>query len=452
MATFAISDRSFIGDIADIGDIKSLDDENSRRQFRGLPKMKLTLEDALVGARIPPDKLKDILDDAMDFAGQAMEDPNIAGLGLTPGEAGAISYYTLEKEDYSLYKLINGCLAVSRSRGALSSMRKLIYLLLSGLRKLPRFLPSRGQVFYRGIKERVPRREADANGHQYYAEGRTVTWWCFISTTTKFSKAKEFIKDPKKSTIFNIGGADLWGYNIEAFSQFQDEEEILIEPEAKFFVESILDEGILVINVSLQKIPLVLEDIIPVRNSSGTAVVPKRLMWDCAWKECPKEVYWKRKYSVDEKSPRIATKGSDSGNHSTVIGNTPLPLDTVTSWGIRILKSADIYVGVAPLGVDQDKDENHFKCGWYFGCYASKLFSGLPHGCWNKPYGPRKEDGKYVHTGGTVGVVMDPTKGELSFVLNGVNLGVAYEGIPLDEPLVPCVILCWKDDSVELVI
>ena len=45
---------------------------------------------------------------------------------------------------------------------------------------------------------------------------------------------------------------------------------------------------------------------------------------------------------------------------------------------------------------------------------------------------------------------MDTVKGEVSFVLNGVSLGVAYEGIPLDQPLVPCVILYNKGDSVEL--
>ena len=48
--------------------------------------------------------------------------------------------------------------------------------------------------------------------------------------------------------------------------------------------------------------------------------------------------------------------------------------------------------------------------------------------------------------------MMDTTKGELSFVLNGVNLGVAYERVPLDKPLVPCVLLCYEGDSVELVI
>ena len=68
-----------------------------------------------------------------------------------------------------------------------------------------------------------------------------------------------------------------------------------------------------------------------------------------------------------------------------------------------------------------------------------------------KQYGPRKWSGQYVHTGDSVGVVMDTTKGELSFVVDGVSLGVAYEGIPLDKPLVPCVLL-GREDSVELII
>ena len=47
---------------------------------------------------------------------------------------------------------------------------------------------------------------------------------------------------------------------------------------------------------------------------------------------------------------------------------------------------------------------------------------------------------------------MDTTKGELSFTLNSVSLGVAYEGIPLDKLLVPCVLLYHKGDSVELIV
>ena len=64
----------------------------------------------------------------------------------------------------------------------------------------------------------------------------------------------------------------------------------------------------------------------------------------------------------------------------------------------------------------------------------------------------KKVSGGNLHTGDVVGVVMDTTKGELSFALNGVNYGVAFEGIPLGKPLVPCVLIGHEDDSVELVI
>ena len=47
---------------------------------------------------------------------------------------------------------------------------------------------------------------------------------------------------------------------------------------------------------------------------------------------------------------------------------------------------------------------------------------------------------------------MDTTKSELSFIVDGVNLGIAYDRIPLERPLVPCVILGYKDDSVELIV
>ena len=180
-----------------------------------------------------------------------------------------------------------------------------------------------------------------------------------------------------------------------------------------------------------------------------------------SWKECTDYVAEELKYSVDEKNPRIATKISDETNkYCTIIGNTPLPLNKVTSWNVKILKTdvdnngSGIFIGVAPFDINRNEDRNYDKCGWYIACYSSGLFSGHPHNYNYKEYGPRKEkNGQYVHTGDVVGVVMDTAKGELSFALNEVNLGVAYEGIPLDKPLVPCVLLGWKKgDSVELVI
>ena len=176
----------------------------------------------------------------------------------------------------------------------------------------------------------------------------------------------------------------------------------------------------------------------------------------CAWKECPDHVGNWSKYTVSKENPRTVICLSSYGSWCTITGNTPLPHSKVTSWSIKILRSKfndgnGIYIGIAPSGIDQNEDGNHNKCGWYFNCYDSTLWSGPPHSYNDKAYGPRKEEErKYVHTGDSVSVVMDTTKGELSFVVDGVNLGVAYDGIPLDKPLVPCVILGEEGDSVEL--
>ena len=45
-------------------------------------------------------------------------------------------------------------------------------------------------------------------------------------------------------------------------------------------------------------------------------------------KECPDDIDKKKRYSVDEENPRIATRIGDYWN-CTIIGYTPLPLNTV---------------------------------------------------------------------------------------------------------------------------
>ena len=51
-----------------------------------------------------------------------------------------------------------------------------------------------------------------------------------------------------------------------------------------------------------------------------------------AWKECPDNINVDKKYSVNEKNPRIATKINGSGYSCTIIGNTALPQNKVTSY------------------------------------------------------------------------------------------------------------------------
>ena len=421
--------------------------------FMEFPTKKPALRDAILKAGIlNGDK---IYTECSTLAKNALWNPEINKLGLSVDEAGAIALYTFQFGNglKSPYQIINESLAGSRDRKNLVHTKELVYLILSGLRKLPRTRPGVGQQFYRSIDARVPTTQAEANGRQYYEKGKTVTWWSFTSTSTKFGTANTFIKGSKAFTVFIIGGIDLWGYGIKAFSNYVNEDEVLLEPEARVCVDGVIPfKSSIIVNVILQPFDhLVLEGIIPVTNSVDT-YFQTSVALDCAWKKCPDYVSPSRKYSVDAKNPRIATK--IGAGWCTIIGYSPFLRNVVTSWNIKILKSyrndgGSIRIGVAPLDIDQNDGNNDNICGWYFECYRSKLHSGPPHNYGGKNYGPRKKEGEYVRTGDTVGVVMNTITGELSFAVNGTYLGFAYSEIPLDKPLAPCVILRYNGDSIK---
>ena len=138
-----------------------------------------------------------------------------------------------------------------------------------------------------------------------------------------------------------------------------------------------------------------------------------------------------------------------------VIGSALIPPGKLSLWEIKVLKlsgnESRTFIGAVPFDINQCDDENYRKCGWYFDCWSSTLWSGPPHSYMWKRYGPRKENGEYIHEGDSVEVVVDTAKGELSFTVMSVNLGIAFKRIPLDKPLVPCVVLGLRGYSVKLI-
>ena len=168
------------------------------------------------------------------------------------------------------------------------------------------------------------------------------------------------------------------------------------------------------------------------------------------WKECPAEVSPVRAYTVSGR--RTATYNADGGSYCTILGDTALETKGTWTWGVKVLKSKNgnggaIWVGVAPADTDQNNKENYAH-GWYFWCFDSSLWSGLPQNYSNyTAYG----NGDSVAEGQTVQVELDMDAKTISFAVDGVDLGVAYDSIPLEKPLVPAVILGFGGDSVELV-
>jgi len=140
------------------------------------------------------------------------------------------------------YRLLNSAL-YKRDAMQLGRVRGLLFGLLSALRSLPRFS---AHVLYRGIRERV------ALDTAHYHEGNTATWHSFSSTTTDLAVTKTFLTDTAtgkcEGTLFIVHNA--CGYKLQPLSFF-NEHEILLEPEIRLRVVSVLDAPLIVVDMEM---------------------------------------------------------------------------------------------------------------------------------------------------------------------------------------------------------
>ena len=114
---------------------------------------------------------------------------------------------------------------VNRNFTEMKRASGLLYLVMSGLRKLPRVT---GRTLYRGVRGGV------SLDKDHYHKGNVVTWSALSSTSPDLNTTKAFLAKGSKSgkeagTLFIIDKG--WGYDIQPYSLFPDEEEIILEPE-----------------------------------------------------------------------------------------------------------------------------------------------------------------------------------------------------------------------------
>lgn len=137
----------------------------------------------------------------------------------------------------------------------------------------------------------------------------------------------------------------------------------------------------------------------------------------------------------------------------TAIGAEPLSAGDVSVFFIRVIntKSGDngTSVGVAPMDTPiEPNQETRDKYGWYMNFFNARLFSGPPQRYSAKNYGNRND----IKDGDIIRVTFDATGplGVLSFAINGVDLGVAYNDIPLDKEVAPAVFIYGSRETIEL--
>ena len=213
----------------------------SLEEISALPKLKLTkpprsCEDELrrpeLGAVVAG---MDVLLSDVGFKVQQLKfDP--LPVALPEDELFAVAAYTYDKQtgeqSGNLYYELNNALR-QRSAGGRATLLQLwggfLYYLLSGLDKLA----DTKDVVYRGYPDK------HKVGQQYQV-GRPIQWGAFSSTSRDASTAKHFT-DKHSGVIFKL--SVLSGKVIKAYSYFPAEDEVLISPQARFFVSSGLYVG-----------------------------------------------------------------------------------------------------------------------------------------------------------------------------------------------------------------
>jgi hypothetical protein len=143
------------------------------------------------------------------------------------------------------------------------------------------------------------------------------------------------------------------------------------------------------------------------------------------------------------------TKSSTGAQWDVTAITNPIPSSGIHHLKLKIVTSYNgcIMVGVCPSSINPSQVNNHKHCGWHFYCHNGTLYSGPPQSAYGKRYYSTSPMG----TGREVGVKMDMTNGQISFTVDGVDRGVAYKDVPVNQSLSFCVLLCDPNDFVRII-
>ena len=164
-----------------------------------------------------------------------------------------------------------------------------------------------------------------------------------------------------------------------------------------------------------------------------------------AFKTCPINAKDEMKFSITGDNNNILTKTGKDGYYGTICINELDKSIEEHIWKIKILKTSNksIMIGVAPIDFDINLVNNYEKCGWYYFCYNSNLYSGPPFNYNGKSLGLSKINNEII-------VIMNMKKRTIKFKINNEDKGDSYINIPIDKPIFPAVLLCNTNDSIEI--
>ena len=154
-------------------------------------------------------------------------------------------------------------------------------------------------------------------------------------------------------------------------------------------------------------------------------------------------------YTISQDNKSV-TKSSSDGWNANVIGSEAISKGSITIVKYRIEKTdsnSHIMFGLAPKSINQNGVNLYTSCGWYLYSYTGGLYSQSPLSFSNFAF----LNQNHFPTGSIITMIVDTIIGKISFKINEGEIKTAYHALSFDEPIVPCVNLYTKGDSVRLI-
>lgn len=229
------------------------------------------IHDAGIEAGLRADQAVRISKTCSDHAQKYVAGHTLPGY-LKEEDVEGIALYTFEfdrDKENNPERLINRAL-FTRKFDRISKVRSLMYVTLSSMRKLPLY---KGRMLFRGI------RECNKPDLSQYYEGNTVSWPEITTTTKNIEVVKAFLTESynrppgkaknlcptPKGVIFIIDNG--WGYDIQEYSLTPEYEEVVIEPDRRFVVKSVMPGDVTMIYLEMVDTPVALDSKMPLTFS-----------------------------------------------------------------------------------------------------------------------------------------------------------------------------------------
>ena len=150
--------------------------------------------------------------------------------------------------------------------------------------------------------------------------------------------------------------------------------------------------------------------------------------------------------SQDNKS---ITKFSSYGWNANIIGNDSIDKGAIAIINFRIEKidsNSNIMFSAAPISINQKRVNLYQSCGCYLnstlgGLYCQSPLSYIDYSFLNQ---------NHFSEGTVITMIVDTNIGKISFKINWGLVKTGYHIIIFNEPIVPCVLLYTKGNSVTI--